>query len=186
MQLSHEIAAKQLSLLRELAPSAKRVAIMFEAGNPSMMQAMRTVERASDTVGLKVLPVPLRGWQDVDAALVSWLREPVGGLLVLYDRVTSNLASNIASLARRLNLPAIFGHRSFLVQGGLVSYGIDWAAQIESSADYVARVLDGAKPADLPVQQPTRFELIVNLSLARIYGVTMPQSVLLQATEVIR
>jgi putative tryptophan/tyrosine transport system substrate-binding protein len=183
---THDISAKQLALLLELAPSAKRIAVMFEAGNPSMRQGVATVERAGKALGLTVLPTPLRGGQDVDAALASWRREPVDGLLVLFDRVTARNAPNIASLAWGLRLPAIYGDRTFIVQGGVVAYGIDWPAHVVGSADCIARVLDGAKPADLPVQQPTRFELVVHLRFARHLGMTIPQSVLLQATEVIQ
>jgi putative ABC transport system substrate-binding protein len=182
---SHEIAAKQLGLLRELAPAGKRLAIMFEAGNRSMLQGVRTVEAVARPLDLFVRQVPLRDWRDVDSVLLEWMHEPIDGLLVLFDRITSAYSVSIAALAKRLRLPAVYGDRQFIEAGGLLSYGIDWPALVLGSADYVARLLDGAKPADLPVQQPTRFELVVNLGLARNLGMTIPQSVLLQATEVI-
>jgi putative ABC transport system substrate-binding protein len=186
IQQQSEIAGKQLSLLRDLAPTAKRIAVMFEGANPSMEQAVRTAEGAARRLGMTLRRFPLKDWRDVDAAQAVWMREPVDALLVPLDRVTGANATNIANMANRLRLPAVYGGRLFIEQGGMVSYGIDYPAQVIASADYLARILDGARPADLPVQQPTRFELVVNLHLAKVYGVTIPQSVLLQATEVIR
>lgn len=182
---SHEIAVKQLSLLRELAPAARRVALMFQHGSISMSQSASAVESAAKPLGLAVRRFPLRGWQDVDAAHQELLREPVDGLLVLFDRVTHVNRWEIIATVNRLRLPTVYGSRYFVEDGGLVSYGIDWPALLVASADYVARILDGAKPADLPVQQPTRFELVVNRYRARTQGVIIPQSVLLQATEVL-
>jgi putative ABC transport system substrate-binding protein len=111
-------------------------------------------------------------------------REQVDGLIVMFDRITSGLAWNIAGLANQLRLPAIYGNRLFIDAGGVVSYGIDWPALILRSADYLARILDGAKPADLPVLQPSQFELVVSVWRARYFGQTLPRSLLLQATEV--
>jgi putative ABC transport system substrate-binding protein len=186
MQGSQEIVLKQLSLLREMVPSAKRVAVLFEAGNPSMLQGVRSLQHSAAAVGLETQAMSLRDWKDVDAAEKRMMREAVDGMIVMYDRITSGNAWNIASLADRRGLPAVFGNRHFIANGGaLVSYGIDWPAQIVRSADYLARILDGAKPADLPVLQPAQFELVVNLWKARRLGQTIPQSVLLQATEVI-
>jgi len=182
---SQEIAVKQLSLLREMAPAAKRVALMFHDGNISMSQSASTVELVAKPLGLAVRRFPLRGGQDVDAAHQILLREPADGMLVLLDRVTYVHRWEIIAMANQLRLPTVYGSRFFTEYGGLVSFGIDWPALVVASADYVARILDGAKPADLPVQQPTRFELVVNRRGARTLGVTLPRSVLLQATEVI-
>lgn len=151
-----------------------------------MEQAVRTMQQAGGGAGLAVKPMPLREWKDVDAADATLVREPIDGLLVLYDRVTSASRWNIAHVANRRGLPTVYGARHYIVDGtGLVSYGIDWSALVIGSADYLARILGGMKPADLPVLQPSRFELIVNLRLARAYGMDIPQSLLLQATEVI-
>jgi len=179
LQGSHEIVLKQLSLLRELAPTAKRIAVMLEAGNPSMTQGLRTLQAAAAAAGVTVEAMPLRDWRDLDAAHLRWRREPVDGLIVMYDRITSGLAVSIAGLAYQLRLPVVYGNRRFVDAGGVVSYGIDWPALILRSADYLARILDGATPADLPVLQPSQFELGVKLSAARAQGLVIPQSVLL-------
>jgi putative ABC transport system substrate-binding protein len=186
MLLSQQIILKQFSLLRDLTPTAKRIAVTFEAGNPSMMQGVQTLQTAASAVGIAIEPIGLRDYKDVDAAYLKLKDGPVDGLLVMSDRITGAYDYAIANLAQRLRLPGVYGSRSFIDYGGVVSYGIDWPALVVLSADYVARMLGGAKPADLPVQQVTQFELIVNLSAARSQGLSVPQSVLLQATEVIR
>jgi len=186
IQRSQEIILKQLSLLRELVPTAKRIAVMFEADNLSMMQGVQALQTAGGGVGIAIERLRLRDWKDVDAAYLKLKGEPVDGMIVMSDRITSSNVANITNLASRLRLPAIYGSRYFSDFGAVVSYGIDRTALIVSSADYVARILRGAKPADLPVQQVAQFELIVNLAAARSQGLSIPQSVLLQATEVIR
>jgi putative ABC transport system substrate-binding protein len=185
MHRSQEIIAKQLSLLRELAPAARRIAVMFEAGNPSMLQGVNTVQSAAATAGITVSPVALRDWKDIDAAHNKFRREPVDGLIVMLDRITGGHAWNIVLLADQLRLPTVYGDRLFIENGAVVSYGVDWRATIVLSADYVARILGGVKPTDLAVQQPDRFELVVHMHKARKLGMQIPQSVLLQATEVI-
>jgi putative tryptophan/tyrosine transport system substrate-binding protein len=185
MQGSHEIILKQLSLLRELAPAAKRIAVMFEAGNPSMMQGVHAVLAAAAGAGIVLSPIPLRDWKDVDVAIETLLREPVDGLIVMFDRITSASGWKIIQMADRMRLPAVYGSRFFIDFGAVVSYGIDWTALVKQSADYVARILDGEKPANLPVQQPPQFQLVVRMHKARILGMKIPQSVLVQATEVI-
>jgi putative tryptophan/tyrosine transport system substrate-binding protein len=185
MQSSQEIILKQLSLLRELALAARRIAVVFEAGNPSMMQGVRAVQAAAGGAGIAVSPMPLRDWKDVDAAHKTLPREPVDGLIVMFDRITVGLGWNISLMADQMRLPAIYGSRLFIDSGAALTYGADWPALVTQSADYVARILDGEKPANLPVQQPTRFELVVNMPKARTLGMKIPQSVLLQATEVI-
>lgn len=185
MHRSQEIIARQFSLLRELAPAANRIAVIFEADNPSMMQGVDTLQSAATAAGITVSPVALRDWKDVDAAHRKFQLEPVDGLIVMFDRITAGHAWNIVRLADQLRLPAVYGDRMFVENGAVVSYGINWDATIVRSADYVARILGGAKPADLPVQQPDRFGLVVHMHKARNLGMKIPLSVLLQATEVI-
>jgi putative ABC transport system substrate-binding protein len=181
----HEIAVKQLSLLRELAPAARRIALVFGAGGASTLLSVQGVEAAAKPLGLEVRRLALQGWQDVEAMPSTLSREAADGLLVLIDRKTYDHRAEIVEMANRMRLPAVYGSRFFIEHGGLVSFGIDWPVMMVGSADYVARILDGAKPADLPVQQSTRFELIVNQRSARLRGVTLPPSVLVQATEIV-
>jgi putative ABC transport system substrate-binding protein len=181
----HEIAVKQLSLLRELAPAARRIALVFGAGSASTLLSVQGVEAAAKPLGLNVRRFALQGWQDMEAMPSVLSREPADGMLVLIDRKTYEHRAEIVEMANRLHLPAVYGSRFFIEHGGLVSFGIDWPAMMVGSADYVARILGGAKPTELPVQQSTHFDLIVNRRSARLLGVTLPQSVLLQATELI-
>jgi putative ABC transport system substrate-binding protein len=183
---SPESGVKLMALLRELVPQAQVFGVMFEAGNASMLQGLGLMKANSLGVGLSLREFPLRDWQDVDAAYTTLLREPVDGLIVLLDRVTSANRVNIVAVASRHRVPAVYGSRYFVYDGGLLSYGVNSPAQYRRGAEYIARILDGAKPAELPVQRPTEFELLVNLHRARVMGISVPQSVLLQATEVIR
>jgi putative ABC transport system substrate-binding protein len=128
----------------------------------------------------------LRDWRDLDAAHLALMREPADGLIVFNDRITSANRWTIASFASRQGLPAVYGSRYFVLDGGLLSFGIDGPKQFIRAAEYIARILDGAKPADLPVEQPTQFELVVNLGVAKVMGIEVPQSILLQANEVIQ
>jgi putative ABC transport system substrate-binding protein len=184
--LTPELGVKLMALLRQLVPQAKAFAVMFEAGNASMLQGFDLMKTNAATAGLTLRAFPLRDWKDVDAAEMVLLREPVDGLIVLLDRVTSANGTNIVGVASRRRIPAVYGSPTFAGDGGLLCYGVNWSAHVMRSAEYIARILDGAKPADLPVEQPTQFELVVNLSMAHAQGIAIPRSVLLQATEVIR
>jgi putative ABC transport system substrate-binding protein len=184
--MSIEAGIRLFGLLRQVVPAAKRIAVMFEAGNPSMLQIFKAQQSAASAVGITLSPLELRDWKDVEVAHLSLLREPADGMIVLYDRITSNESWKITHMARELRLPAAYGSRHFVDDWGLLSYGINWPAMVARAADYVARILNGEKPAELPVEQPTQFELLVNQHMARVQGITIPQSVLLQATEVIQ
>jgi putative tryptophan/tyrosine transport system substrate-binding protein len=183
---SHEHHSKLLALLTEVVPRGRRFAVSFEDSNPSMRQAFDSMRRQAESAGLTLRAFPLRDGRDIDAADLALGREPADGLVVFFDRVTSTNSAAIVGLARRRSLLAAYGGRHFVDGGGLMSYSINWPAQLARTADYVARILDGARPADLPVERPTRFDLVVNLRAARVQGINLPQSLLLQATEVIR
>jgi putative tryptophan/tyrosine transport system substrate-binding protein len=176
-----------LGLLKEVVPAARRVAVMLEAANPTMSHIFDATLAAARHAGVVLRAFELRDWKDVDTAHLDLLREPTDGLIVLPDRVTSALAWDITRLAAQLRLPAVYPSTHFVVNaGGLMSYGIDWMVQSTRMADFVARILNGEKPAAIPVEQPTRFELVVSMNVARHQGLHIPQSILLQATEVIR
>lgn len=183
---SHEHHSKLLALLREMVPRGRRFAVMFEGSNPSMRQAFDSMRGQAEAAALTLRAFPLKDWREIEGAELALMREPADGLIVFNDRVTGNNGAAIVRLARNRNLPAAFGARHFVDGGGLMSYGINWPAQLARTADYVARILDSARPADLPVERPTRFELVLNLHAARVQGISLPQSLLLQATEVIR
>jgi putative ABC transport system substrate-binding protein len=185
-QYSYQTALKLYSLLKELAPHVRKVALMYEAGNSSLQLGVDALRKHPAAAGVQWRVFGMRDWRDVDAANLALMRQPADGLIVLHDQVTSAYGPGIVGLAAVRGLPAVYGSRYRVEDGGLLSYGIDWPKHFIRTADYMARILDGAKPGDLPVEQPTQFELVVNLGMARIQGISVPQSVLLQATEVIR
>jgi putative ABC transport system substrate-binding protein len=185
-QYSYQTGVKLYGLLKELAPEARRVAVMYEAGNESLQQAYEALRRHPATAAVQWQVFRLRDWRDVDAANLALMRDPAEGLIVLNDQITSTNGPSIIGLANARRLPAIYGSRYRVADGGLLSFGIDGPKQYIRCAEYIARILDGAKPADLPVEQPTQFELVVNLGVAKLMGIEVPQSILLQANEVIQ
>ncbi len=158
---------------------------MFEAGNASTLQGFKLMKANAAGADMLLRACPLRDWRDLDAAELKLLREPVYGRLVLFDRVTSGSRWNIFGVVARRGLPAVFGSRYFVDDGGRPSYGVNWSGQPRRSAEYIARIFNGAKPANLAVERPTEFEPEVNLRRARALRITVPPSVRTHATEVI-
>jgi putative ABC transport system substrate-binding protein len=179
------LGGKWLELLSEIAPGLKRPAIMF---NPDAVPAsayMPSFEAAARA--LKVVPITAHVHSDleIETAIISVGREPGGGLVVLLDLFTFGHRASIISTAARNNVPAVYAQSEFVRDGGLLSYGVDQVDTYRRAATYVDRVLRGAKPGDLPVQFPTKYEMVVNLKTAKALGLTVPQSILLSADEVI-
>jgi putative tryptophan/tyrosine transport system substrate-binding protein len=179
------LGGKWLELLSEIAPGLKRVAIMF---NPDMAPAssfMPSIETAAQS--LKVVPIiaPVHSEVEIETAIIALGREPGGGLVVKPDVFTLTHRAPIISAAARNNVPAVYWLSDFARDGGLLSYGVDQIDTYRRAATYVDRILRGAKPAELPVQFPTKFEMVVNLKTAKALGLTVPQSILLSADEVI-
>jgi putative ABC transport system substrate-binding protein len=178
------LGGKWLQLLSEIAPGLKRVAIMF---NPDIVTAsayMPSLETAARS--LKVVPIiaPVRSDIEIDTAIIALGREPGGGLFAI-DTFTSAHRVPIISAAARNNVPAVYNLSFYARDGGLLSYGVDQVDIWRRAATYVDRILRGANPGDLPVQFPTKFEMVVNLKTAKALGLTVPQSILLRADEVI-
>jgi putative ABC transport system substrate-binding protein len=178
------LGGKWLELLLEIAPGLKRAAIMF---NPDTypVSALPSFEMAARS--LKVAPITALVHSDleIEAALIALGREPGGGLVVLPDVFMFEHRAPIILAAARNNVPAVYAFYFFARDGGLLSYGVDLVDPIRRAASYVDRILHGAKPADLPVQFPTKYEMVVNLKTAKALGLTVPQSILLRADEVI-
>jgi putative ABC transport system substrate-binding protein len=179
------LAGKWLELLSEIAPGLKRAAIMF---NPDMSTAsalMPSLEAAARL--LKVVPItaPVHSDAEIQTAISVLGREPGGGLVVMPDIFTNTHRAPIISAAAWSNVPAVYWASDFAREGGLLSYGVDRVDTIRRAATYVDRILRGTKPGDLPVQFPTKFEMVVNLKTAKGLGLTVPQSILLRADEVI-
>jgi len=184
---NHEYAmvGKWLELLKEIAPSVRRIAIVQNPDNPSSAGYLRQVETAAASFGLQLSPAGVRDAAQIGNVIEGFAREANGGLVVLSDLTTNVHRDLIIALAARHHLPAIYLFRYFVASGGLVSYGADVIDLFRRAAPYVARILAGEKPANLPVQAPTKFELVINLKTAKALGLTVPPTLLARADEVI-
>jgi putative ABC transport system substrate-binding protein len=181
-----EIVGKQLELLKETVPKVRRVAILSNPANPSRPGAIKEVNLAARSLGVQLQILEARGPNEFDGAFAAMTTERVGALLVMLDAMFSLHRTRLADLAARSRLPAAYGSRESVEAGGLMSYGPSQRDLFRRSATYVDKILKGAKPADLPVEQPTKFELVINLKTAKALGLTIPQSVLGRADEVIQ
>jgi putative tryptophan/tyrosine transport system substrate-binding protein len=183
--ITRDVTAKRVELLKEAVPTATAIAILWNPTHPHGPVQVKDAEAAATRAGLKVHQVPVRRAQDIDAAFASLAKRPYG-LLVTDDTLLINQADRLASLAIERRLPAISGFRTFAEGGGLMSYGPSLAEQFQGAAQYVDKIIKGAQPSELPVRQPTKFDLLVNLRTARALKLNIPQSILVRADEVIR
>jgi putative ABC transport system substrate-binding protein len=179
-----DLAAKRLGLLREVVLGLRRLAIMGNVGNPFTVREMREVQAAASTLDLDVATPEIRRAEDIAPAFDA-LKGRADALYVCLDPVLITNRSRINTLALAARLPTIYGLRDFVEAGGLMSYGPNLADQFRRAGDYVDKILRGTKPADIPVEQPTKFDLVVNLTTAKALGLTIPESFLLRADEVI-
>ena len=179
------IVAKQLELLKETVPKIRRVAILSNPANAYHQLAIREVNVAARSLGVQLQLLEARGPNEFDGAFAAMAKERVGALLVLSDSMFNSHRTRIADLAARSRLPAAYGVRESVEAGGLMSYGPSFLDFYRRSAAYVDKILKGVKPADLPVEQPTKFELVINLKAARSIGLTIPQQVLSRADQLI-
>jgi putative tryptophan/tyrosine transport system substrate-binding protein len=173
-------------LLKEVAPDVKRVGFMFNPDtSPHAGAFLRTTEAAATAIGIDVAASRIHDDADIDRTIAALGREPGGGLIVLPEPTTNVRSAPIIDAAARYRVPAVYAFRFQASAGGLLSYGVDLADSFRGAASYVDHILRGEKPADLPVQAPTRFKLVVNLRTAKALGLTVPTSTLLRADEVI-
>jgi putative ABC transport system substrate-binding protein len=184
--LQPELMGKRLEFLKAVLPTVSRVAILWNPGNPSAASPVRAAEVAAEALGVQPVPVEARGPDAFDRAFAVMTRAHAGALLVVGDRVFHQDRRRLAELAATSRLPTMHNVREFVDDGGLMSYGNNIPDMFRRAATYVDKILKGAKPADLPVEQPTTFELVINLKTAEALGLTIPPSVLFQATDVIR
>ncbi|HMH48856.1 MAG TPA: ABC transporter substrate-binding protein [Candidatus Acidoferrum sp.] len=180
-----EIVAKQLELLKETVPKIRRVAILSNPSNAYHQLAIREVNVAARSLGVQLQLLEARGPNEFDGAFAAMAKERVGALLVLSDAIFSSHRTRLADLAARSRLPAAYGVRESVEAGGLMSYGPSFLDLYRRSAAYVDKILKGAKPADLAVEQPTKFELVINLKTAKALGLTLPPSLLQRADQII-
>src|SRR5215831_9855269 len=181
-----EMFAKQLELLKETVPKIRRVAILSNPDNAYHQLAIREVNVAARSLGVQIQLLEARGPNEFDGAFAAMAKERVGALLVLSDAVLNSHRIRLADLAARSRLPAAYGVRESVEAGGLMSYGPSFLELYRRAATYVDKILKGAKPAELPVERPTKFELVISMKTAKALGLTIPQSVLLRADEVIQ
>ena len=180
-----EIVAKQLELLKETVPKLRRVAILSNPTNAYHQLAIREMNAPARSLGVQLQLLEARGPNEFDSAFAAMAKERVGALLVLSDGVLNSHRTRLADLAARSRLPAAYGVRESVEAGGLMSYGPSFLELFRRSAAYVDKILKGAKPADLPVEQPPKFELVINLKAAKALGLEVPPLLIAQADELI-
>jgi putative ABC transport system substrate-binding protein len=181
-----EIWAKQLEVLKEIVPKVRRVAVLSNPGNPVHALAIRDVKVAARSLGLQLQLLEVRGPDEFDGAFAAMTKERAGALLVISDTIFSAQRARLADLEAKNQLPSMHGLRQGAEAGGLVTYGPNFPDQFPRAATFVDKIFKGAKPGDLPIEQPTKFELVINLKTAKALGLTIPRPLLLRADEVIQ
>jgi putative tryptophan/tyrosine transport system substrate-binding protein len=184
--LAPELSGKQLELLKEIVPKLSRVAVLGSSTNPGNAQTLKETELAAGALGVRLQHLDIRSPTDIKPAFREASKGHANALLVLGSPVLASQPTQFADLAVKSRLPAIYNRSEFVKDGGLMSYGADLADSHRRVATYVDKILKGAKPADLPVEQPTKFELVINLKAAKQIGLTIPPNVLARADKVIR
>ena len=183
--MNAELMAKRVELLSELVPHARVIALLVNPDNPGAERMMREVPEAARAKGAQLQILKAGTESEIDAAFATLVQLHAGALVVQADPLFGRRREQLAELASRHAIPAIYDWREFVAVGGLISYGPSRSVAIRQHGIYVGKILNGAKPADLPVQQPTTFELVVNLNTAKALGLTVPPSILARADEVI-
>jgi len=185
MNAEFAFSAKWLELLKEIAPRVTRVAVVRNAANPVDVAQFAAVQAVASALGVELTPIIARDPGEMERDLTAFARERNGGLIVSSGAVQQIHRDTIIAATAQHHLPAVYPFRGFVVQGGLISYGIDQTEPYRLAAGYVDRILKGEKPADLPVQQPTKFDLVINLKTAKALGLDVPPTLLARADEVI-
>jgi putative ABC transport system substrate-binding protein len=180
-----ELTTKRFALLAELVPRARFVALLVNPNSPNAERTARDVQEAARTNGLELHVLRARSESEIDAAFAALVQLHAGALVVAADPFLSSRREQIVALASRTAVPAIYSWREFAALGGLISYGPSLTVAFHLAGAYAGKILKGAKPADLPVQQPTTFELVINLKTAKALGLSVPRSLLARADEVI-
>jgi putative ABC transport system substrate-binding protein len=185
MIFEYSMSGKWLELLKQIAPSVTRAAVLRDSVNPAGIAQFGAIQATAQSLGVEVSPVSIRDAGEIERAVAAFARSANGGLIVTPSAGTSVHQDLIITLAARHKLPAVYAFRANATGGGLISYGPDLVGQYRPAAGYVDRILKGEKPADLPVQAPTKYELVINLKTAKALGLDVPTAVLARADEVI-
>ena len=183
--LAAHIQGRRLALLREFAPATTVVAVVLNPDTPYTALAYKELEQAAKIINIELRAFQVRSPEEITPQLEATKQDGADALAILEDPLTLGQRSQIAMVASRLGLPAVYGYREFVEAGGLMSYGTDHGAQWQRGAEIVDLVLKGAKPADIPVEQPTKFETVINLKTAKGLGIAIPSSLLATADELI-
>jgi putative tryptophan/tyrosine transport system substrate-binding protein len=185
LMFEYDLSAKWLELLKEVAPGVTRAAVLRDPTAVTGIGQFAVIQSVARSVGVDVSPLNLRDTGEIERGVTAFARSSNGGLIVAASVLASVQRNLIVELAARHRLPAVYFERLFVASGGLISYGADFVDQYRHAAGYVDRILKGEKPADLPVQAPTKYELVINLKTARALGLTVPPTLLARADEVI-
>ena len=183
--MAPDLVGKQLELLKELAPKASRVALLWNPDNPGSAPQLREAEIAARALAVRLQAQEARGPREIDSAFAAMTRERANALVVLVDGIFTSQVRQIADLAAKRHLPSIYGQREYAEAGGLMVYSSNPFDLERRAATFVDKILKGAKPADLPIEQPSKFDLVINLKTAKALGLTIPQALLLRADQVI-
>jgi putative ABC transport system substrate-binding protein len=184
--MAPELVGKQLEILKEVVPKVSRVALLGNPANAGTAPQVRHAQDAAQAFGVRLQTLEVRGPSEIDSAFGAMTRERAGAVIVLVDAMLVDHRTQIADLATKRRLPAVYGITDHAEAGGLMAYGANVNDRFRRAAYYVDRILKGAKPADLPVEQPTKFELIINLKAAKQIGLTIPPNMLARADRVIK
>jgi putative tryptophan/tyrosine transport system substrate-binding protein len=180
-----DLEAKRLELLKEIYPQAARVASLRNMGNPAVQNNWKEVEIAAQLLGVRAQLFDVRKSEDISLAFENAIKSQCNALLADQDALTQANKELIVSLAAKHRLPAIYPARDYVAAGGLMSFGVDYPDLYRRAATYVDKIVKGAKPADLPVEQPSKFELVINQKTAKALGIPVPATMLVRADEVI-
>jgi putative tryptophan/tyrosine transport system substrate-binding protein len=179
------IGGKWLQIIKECAPMVSSVAVVFDPANPTWAPYLRAVEAAAPKVGIQLTPAGVTNAADIERDIIAFSRKPNGAIVVIPAPVTVVHSDTIITMAAQHRLPAVYPYRFYALSGGIISYGTDLAESYRRAASYVDRILKGAKPTDLPVELPTKFELVINLKTAKALSIRMPPTLLATADEVL-
>jgi putative ABC transport system substrate-binding protein len=181
----YDIGGKWLELLKEIAPRVTRVAVLRDSALTAGVGQWSAIQTAAPSFGVEAVPISLNDARELERAIAKFASSANGGLIVTSSGLSINYRDTIIMQAAKQKLPTVYYGRGFVSAGGLISYGSDRVDQFRSAANYVDRILRGAKPADLPVQSPTKYQLVLNLKTAKALGLTVPPQLLARADEVI-
>src|SRR5262249_25506624 len=180
-----ELAPKELEILTEVVPQAKRIAVLWNPKTPSLPPAMKAVDAAGHHLGLQLINLPTQTPEEIDGAFAAMAKERVDAVMVVASPLYITHRERLAELARQHRLPAMYGSKENVQAGGLISYSADLTDLHRRAASYIDKILKGARPDELPVEQASKYELAVNLKTAKTLGLTVPRSVLARADEII-